>query len=146
MDSYIPFKEFINGIKSTNASRFYSTLLLSRRVIFVALLVFGENISNIGLIYPMIILQIIYLVQLTIIRPYNQIKDNIIEITNEWFYFLLVALLSYYNTKESWIGMMENAYLWIILGNSLIIIVVMIGKNKSICKNIFLTLHFKLNV
>ena len=128
LDIYIPLKELYSGIRNAKASMLYSTFLLTRRLIFVILLVYGETFSNIILIYPMIILQIAYLVQLLIVRPFKEVKNNIIEITNEWFYLLLILLLSYYNTKERWKSVMENAYLWIILGNSIVIIIIMISK------------------
>ena len=128
MEKYIPLKEFFSGLKSRGLSKLYSTLLLMRRALFVSLLIFGQSFSNIGLICPMIIIQIIYLSGLTIVRPYKLVKDNIIEITNEWFYFLLIVLLSYFNSKDRWGGWIENVYLMIILGNSMTIITIMTGK------------------
>ena len=128
LDIYIPLKELYSGIRNTKTSMLYSTFLLTRRLIFVVLLIYGETFSNIILIYPMIALQIAYLVQLLIVRPFKEVKNNIIEITNEWFYLLLILLLTYYNTNDRWKGIMENVYLWIILGNNIIIIVIMICK------------------
>ena len=80
MDNYIPLKEFFSGIKSTSASKLYSTFLLSRRVIFVTILVFGEQSDSIGLILPMIILQLIYLVSLIKIRPFKQTKVILLKL------------------------------------------------------------------
>ena len=93
------------------------------------LLILGQSLTNIALIVPMIIVQIAYLTNLIIVKPFKQRKDNIIEIVNEWFYLLLVSLLSYFNTEDRWAGVMENIYLWIILGNSMTIIMIMISKN-----------------
>ena len=128
-DNYIPLKEFFSGIRAGKFSRLYATLLLSRRVFFVMLLILGQSLTNIALIVPMIIVQIAYLTNLIIVKPFKQRKDNIIEIVNEWFYLLLVSLLSYFNTEDRWAGVMENIYLWIILGNSMTIIMIMISKN-----------------
>ena len=77
MDSYIPLKEFFNGIKNTNSSKLYSTFLLSRRLIFVVLLVFGEYASSITLICPMIIMQVIYLGNIIKNRPFKLSKNNV---------------------------------------------------------------------
>ena len=128
MDKYFPLKEFFNGIKNGKVAKLYSMLLLWRRFVFVALLIFGGSLSNIALICPMIIVQIAYLTNLIIVRPYKQVKNNVIEIVNEWFYFLLVTLLSYFNTSERWSKTIETVYFWIILTNSFIIILIMISK------------------
>ena len=64
MDIYIPLKEFFNGTRSTSLSKLYSTFMLSRRVIFVALLTFGEKLISFWLICPMLIIQIVYLANL----------------------------------------------------------------------------------
>ena len=50
-DIYIPLKELYSGIRNTKASMLYSTFLLTRRLIFVVLLVYGETFTNIILIY-----------------------------------------------------------------------------------------------
>ena len=54
-DNYIPLKELFSGIRAGKFSRLYTTLLLSRRVLFVMLLTLGESLENIALIVPMII-------------------------------------------------------------------------------------------
>ena len=130
MDNYIPWKELFSGIKSTSWSKLYSTFLLTRRCLFVVILIFGKSLSNFELICPMIVVQVFYLGNLIIVRPYKQVKNNIIEITNESFYFLLVVLLSYFNTAARWAGVMENIYLAIILANSMTIISIMIGNTR----------------
>ena len=127
MDRYIPLKELFSGVKSGAIPRLYSTLLLARRAIFVALLIFGKSLNNISLICPMIVIQIVYLSSLIIVGPYKQVKNNIIEVTNELFYFLLITLLSYFNTAERWSGTIEKVYFYIILANSVVIISIMIS-------------------
>ena len=128
IETYNALKEFFSGIKHGNYSKLYSTLLLMRRMVFASILIFGQSFSNIGLICPMIIIQFAYLLNLVIVRPYKLAKDNIIEIVNELFYFLLIFILSYFNSKDRWSSIIENAYLIIILGNSVTIILIMIGK------------------
>ena len=127
MDNYIPMKEFFSGINDKRMSRLYPTILLLRRLLFVGWLIFGGTLNNFTLVCPMIVIQLAYLVNLTIVRPYKQVRDNIIEVTNEWFYFVLVSLLSHFNSKDRWINVIENIYFGIILSNSMSIILILIG-------------------
>ena len=127
MDDYIPLKEFFSGIGDKRNARLYPTFFLIRRLIFVAWLIFGKSFINIILISPMIIIQVVYLANLILVRPYRQVRDNIIELTNEWFYLVLISLLSYFNETDRWISIVENAYYGIILGNSMIIILILTG-------------------
>ena len=127
-ENCIRLKEFFSGIKDEKYSRLYPTLMLIRRLIFIVWLILGKSLSSIILICPMIVVQVAYLVNLVFIKPYKLVKDNIIEITNEWFYCLLVGLLSYFNSKERWNSVSEDIYFGIILGNSISIISIMICK------------------
>ena len=46
LDNYIPLKEFLSGVKTGSKAKLYSTYLLSRRILFVFLLIFGESLYN----------------------------------------------------------------------------------------------------
>ena len=127
MDNYIPMKEFFSGINDKRMSRLYPTILFLRRILFVGWLIFGRSMNSFTLVCLMIVIQLAYLINLVIVRPYKQIKDNIIELTNEWFYFILVSLLSYFNSKDRWESPIEDIYFGIIIGNSMIIIAILIG-------------------
>ena len=57
MEEYIPLKEFFSGVLDSRKSRLYQSLLLLRRVIFVAWIVFAGSYINFPLVYPMIVNQ-----------------------------------------------------------------------------------------
>ena len=125
---YIPLKEFINGVKNKPIARLFSTLFLIRRSLFVSFLIFGSSIGNTFIISTMIVAQVIYLVIITIIRPFEETKDNFIKISNEWFYLLLISLLSHFNTPDRWTETVQYIYLYIIIANSFTIISIIISK------------------
>ena len=127
-DEYMPLKEFFNGIKNRSNARIYSTIFLFRRTLYVSFLIFGNSLSNIGLIIPLIVFQIVYLAAIIFTRPFNETKNNIIEIVNEWFYLLLVSLLLYFNSIDRWSETIKNVYLFIIIANSLVLISIIISK------------------
>ena len=127
-EHYMPLKVLVSGIKDDSKPRLYSTFLLTRRAFFVIFLIMGSSIPSIGIIVPLMIVQIIYLSIMIIVRPYKSTKDNLLEITNEVFYLVLISLLSYYNSESNWSKSAESAYLFIIIGNSWAIISIMIGR------------------
>ena len=71
-DEYMPLKEFFNGIKNRSNARIYSTIFLFRRTLYVSFLIFGNSLSNIGLIFKYINWKV-YLLKL-FISNYSQLK------------------------------------------------------------------------
>ena len=142
-----PFKEFFNGIALKSSAKLYSTLFLLRRMTLVGLLIFGSSLSNICLVVPMIVCQTVYLILVVAIRPFKEVKNNVIEISNEWFYFILVSMLAYYNETSRWSQLIQSVYLGIIITNSFTIISVLICK-LQICsfQNLTTVFLFKIQV
>ena len=128
-----PFKEFFNGIALKSSAKLYSTLFLLRRMTLVSLLIFGSSLNNIYLVAPMIVCQTVYLILVVAIRPFKEVKNNVIEISNEWFYLILVSILAYYNETSRWSQSIQSVYLGIIIMNSVTIISVLICKWLIFC-------------
>ena len=124
---FMSFKAFFSGLKDESRPRLYSTVLLARRAFLVIFLVMGSSLNSILIIAPMIVIQFTYLSLFVVVRPYKATKDNILEITNELFYFVLIALLSHFNSESKWTNIIESWYLFLIIGNSLVVISIMIS-------------------
>ena len=78
--------EFFEGMKPNKKSKLYSLLLILRRTLFVTVLICFSSLQNIFQIGILWIFEIIYFIIICYIRPYCNIKSNIIEILNElWF-------------------------------------------------------------
>ena len=135
IDHYMPFKELFNGLKNNRKPRLYSTALLLRRWYFCIYLIMGSKLESIYLVIPLIIAQTLYLSYLVIIRPYKQVKDNVLEITNEVYYFVMIILLSHFNSVTKWTEIAEKAYFYLILANSITTILIMLG-NVFYCLNL----------
>ena len=127
-DHYFPLKELFGGLKDNSKPRLYSTILLTRRAFLVIFLVMGSSLTSITIIVPMMVVQFIYLSLIILIRPYKSAKDNILEITNEVFYFILISLLVHFNSESRWNKQSETAYLCLIIVNSLAVISIMLSK------------------
>ena len=119
IDHYMPLKEFFCDLKDKYWPRLYLTILMLRRSIFASILIVGEKASSIGLVIPLIVLQALYLAQLLIIRPFKQAGDNLLEITNELFYLVLIVLLAHFNSESNWNNTAGSIYLFLIIANSL---------------------------
>ena len=103
-DKRSKFAHLFNGVSQNPKSRLYVAFLQIRRAIFVILLVNIEPVSSILVICILIGLQVVYLVILVIIRPFELVKCNIIEIVNEMYFLTMLASLLKYNNVVIWEG------------------------------------------
>lgn len=127
-DNHSRFTEIYEGVKQHNKSRFYSLGLLSRRLIFVTLLIFNKNLSVVVIISIMVGVDIAYILFLVLTRPFEQKSNNLIEILNEVYFFVLLSLLLHFNLLSRWSKVVQNAYIYLILTNSLIVALISVGK------------------
>ena len=70
--------ELFRGVKSNKKSRHYVSALLLRRLIFVVVLIFCVSINSKVLIGILPWIQLINLAWIVFIRPYEEIKGNMI--------------------------------------------------------------------
>ena len=127
-DHYMPFKEFFSDLKDKSVPRLYSTIILIRRAIFVIYLIMGNSFNSIGLVVPLVVFQLLYFVNLVIIRPFKAAMDNVLELTNEIFYFVLIVLLVPFNSDSKWNKTAESIYLFLIIANSLWSVLIIASK------------------
>ena len=104
------FAQLFNGVSHNVKSRLYIAFLQIRRAIFVILLVTIEPQSSILVISILVGLQVIYLGILVIIRPFELVKCNIIEIVNEMYFLTMLASLLKYNSITNWEGTPTTIY------------------------------------
>ena len=55
-----------------------------------------------------------------IIRPFKEVKDNVIEIINEIGYTILISLLLYYNKESNWSEQEANIIMYSLLFLSIV--------------------------
>ena len=122
-------EEFFRGIQQNKRHKFYVTLLLLRRFLFVILLITWLFISSRVLIIVLSIIQVVYILNLSYLRPYEETKGNLIEILNEIYFGFLVIFLSIVNTEDEWNSIKTNIYMWVLVSNTFVVLVVVLGKN-----------------
>ena len=109
-DKRSKFAQLFNGVSSNKKSRLYVALLQLRRAIFITLLITVEPVSSIVVISILVGLQVIYLFLLMIIRPFELVKCNMIEILNEMYFLTILASLLKYNNITNWVGTPTTIY------------------------------------
>ena len=122
-------EEFFRGIKQNKSHKFYVTLLLLRRFLFVILLITWLFISSRDLIAVLSLIQAIYIGKLLKLRPYEETKGNLIEILNEIYFAFLVIFLAFVNTEDEWNSIKANTYMWVLVSNTLVVLVIVSGND-----------------
>ena len=121
-------EEFFRGLQFDGKHKFYTTVLLLRRLIFIVLLITWVSISSRTLIVILSLIQIGYVVYLSYIRPYKDSKGNLIEILNEFYFCFLIIYLIAINTENEWSILKEKIYLYVLVSNTFVIFMIDLGK------------------
>ena len=120
--------EFFSGLKSNKKSRFYLTLLLLRRFAFIALIITLASIPSRGLIGILLFIQLLYAGYIAYLRPYTEVKSNIIEIINELYFTLLIWIFLVFNEKDDWSSLKTDIWMWLLTSNTLISFLIIFSK------------------
>ena len=127
-DKHNKLGEYFRGFKQERKHKLYVVILLLRRLLFVVLLVTWNFISSRTLIGILIVIQVIYTIYLFYLRPYKEVKWNIIKILNEIYFGFLIIFLVFVNTEDQWDSVKTNLYIWVIVSNTLIVFTIILSK------------------
>ena len=127
-EKWSKFANLFDGISPNKKSRLFVWLIQIRRAVFVILLITLGPKSSIIAISFWVGLQLVYLGFLITIRPYKEVSCNVIEITNELYFLVILASLLKFNTATGWEGTPTTAYIWLISSNSFASLLVIFGK------------------
>src|SRR5690606_22010048 len=110
------------GLRNTNWARSMSLMFFGRRLIFIILLIFFELSPTKITIYIMLGFQLAYLGIVITVKPYEYLSDNVVDITNEVFFTGFVGWFLHFNSRSSWSSKSENAFIGLMMLNSLVIV------------------------
>ena len=127
-------EEFFIGQKYDRKSKFYTTALLLRRIMFICLLIVFSSLSSKLLISILMLLQLFYVGNLIFIRPYKGVKENIIEILNELYISFLLSILILLNSENNWNSIKTKIYMWVLVSNTLVVFLIVLS-------NLYFTNH-----
>ena len=120
--------EFFWDIKDNKKSRFYVTMLLLRRLVFVTLLVTITSVSSRSLIGTLIFLQFLYGGYIAFSRPYREAKGNFIEIMNEVYFTLFLSTFMAFNYEDDWTSFKTSVYIWVHVSNFVMVFLIVLSK------------------
>ena len=126
--SHNKLEEFFSWIQESKKARFYVTMLLLRRLIFVTLLLTLASVPSRQLIGVLIVIQFVYGAYIVCARPYKEAKTNFIEILNEIYFSLFLVTLGILNTEDEWNSLKTNIYVWILASNSMAVFIIIFGR------------------
>ena len=121
-------EEFFRGLKVDRKHKFYSTMHFLRRALFVLLLITWTFAHSKALIAILSSVQFVYVIFLSWVRPYVEVKWNLIEILNEIYFSILLAVLFILNNESDWTSLKTNIYMWTLVSNTLVVFIIVIGK------------------
>ena len=124
--------EFYAGIKNSRKARIYSTLLLSRRLCFVVVIILFGFIGRTPIFSIMLTIQFLYWLSLILIKPFDVVKDNIIEIANETFYMIFVCFMIHCENESKWTTVITYTFLYMMTLNTVIVCIISLSKSTSI--------------
>ena len=81
------------------------------------------------LIIVLFLIQVVYILKLSYLRPYEETKGNFIEILNEIYFGFLVIFLAIVNTKDEWNSIKTNTYMWVLVSNTFVVLIIVSGRN-----------------
>ena len=127
-NSHNKLEEFFWGVKQTKRSRVYICIFLIRRLVFVAVLIFWVPASSEVVILILAFLQLFLIASLAFLRPFAELKWNLVEIINEAFFFWLLSYLIHFDAESKWGTTSISIYIWIIFSNNIITFAIMLGR------------------
>ncbi|CAI2364780.1 unnamed protein product [Moneuplotes crassus] len=121
-----PTMEFFEGLKNTKWARFYTFLLLLRRMIFVLTVIFLLGNVDRNIIYSVLLInQVSYCCIFIYLRPFEELQDNIIESVNEVFLTAIICYLFAMTSEEKWTDSTTTGFMNFLIFNCFIIIGIM---------------------
>jgi cysteine-rich repeat protein len=104
------FSEFFVNQKNTKMARLYNVLLMSRRLFFSIWIFTFMSMSKFSYVLILVLYQISHLVLISIIRPFNNVKDNIVELIWEAIFTPMLFGLLHFNVKDKWDNTITSVY------------------------------------
>jgi cysteine-rich repeat protein len=129
------FRELFSGLKKTKFGTSYNLLILLRRTYLISWIIWCRSMPLILYLIGATLLQLMHACLIAIIRPFEKVKDNIVEIVNEFLFTVLMGGIVYFHKKSIWSKSSISAYLYLMMFPGLFVFFISICKYPQICKN-----------
>ena len=121
------FKEFFSGLKGYRKTRFYSVMIIMKRLIYIPLLIcLNPVVTTFGMVFLMSICEIINFMLFLVTMPFESTKDNLIEGINLVCYAFYLNIQFFINESSDWTNGIKSIILSVFTCNSLIVLVILL--------------------
>ena len=107
--------EFFNGFKAKKNCRIWIVILLIRRLFFISILILLSSVNSKIIIGVLAVFDAINIIFIIWMRPYEESKDNFLEIVNRFLFLTLLGSLIYYNSERDWTVLVAYMYMSVVL-------------------------------
>ena len=115
------FAEIYDGIKDNTASKLFFFIFILRRFLMVAVIVFMRNANIWARCICFTLIQITVLFYTIIVRPFEKIKDNMIELVNEITFAILCIIIVVCNDESRWVSSLDSVLIYFLMFVGLLI-------------------------
>jgi cysteine-rich repeat protein len=122
------FNEYFSGLKKKRFASFYNLLLILRRLVLISWLIWCKLLPLMVFIPVAWVYQLLHLVVVVVLRPFDHPKENFVEIINELIFTVLVWGMAYLTEKGRWSGVITNIYYYLMMSPGILIFIVSLGK------------------
>ena len=135
------FSELVNGLKANSISKLYTFIFMIYRILTVIFLIANINLTAENKLISLICLHSVYLLFITIIRPFNSINANISKIIWEMFILILLSLMISHTSSSNWSNSVKYAFIYIMTISSWIPCIITLSKYSN---NLSQTIHLSI--
>ena len=107
--------EFFNGFKAKKNWRIWVVILLIRRLFFISILISLSSVNSKIIIGVLAVFDVANIIFIIWMRPYEESKDNFLEIVNRFLFLTLLGSLIYYNSERDWTVLVAYIYMAVVL-------------------------------
>ena len=129
IEKRLKWGEFLSGVRDNKIAKIYWFLSLLRRFLMISWLLLSKSFIVGGYVDALLFVQIPYFIFFIIVSPFDKVKDNLIEGTNELFLIVIISYMCHFNAEPKWTGSASQVFVYIILGNTIVVMVILIGNN-----------------
>lgn len=114
------FRQLFLGLRINWQSRSHALAIFLRKYVFIVILILFYQVKLNYRLLAITSLQVVYLIVLCVSLPFNEIRNNVTEIINEFTYTILVILIIKCNSSDGLSKTIENCFINLIIASCLI--------------------------
>jgi len=121
------FSTLFSGIKPTRTHRLHSLIFFVKRFLICSVIFLLEDIGVELKLLLLLVIQLCSLLWSVVLRSYQGVKDQIIEIMNETLFTILIIWVIFQEEVSDWTKISTYCFIFLIIGGFLIQLIVTIG-------------------